>query len=267
MKAIVLSYDKYHPLADNMIQSYEEIWPSNPFVFRVPYQKYPKYLKDKYREKIELWETPSEIKPTVLSLLSDLRDDDWIYWCIDDKYLVTIDEPAANNIYKWITKITDEKVDGVLFCRCRGLLDDRNLREGTAVTTPTGEELIERVNYYQFWIHQFMRVRILRNLFSEFPDKHFTAIEMDAFTGQRAELPVKEFNSDEKMYVSVRNMVRFGESTTGGKLTRNCRNSLLHRGMGVPSSFQMGHDRMYMGKLHIKTILKAFINNLRKKYI
>ena len=112
-----------------------------------------------------------------------------------------------------------------------------------------------------------MRVRILRKLFSEFPDRHFTAIEMDAFTGQREELPVKEFNSEEKMYVAVRNMARFGESTTGGKITRNCRDSIVRHGLGVPSSFQMCHDRMYLGKLHIKTILKIFIKNLRKKYI
>ena len=111
MKAIVLSYDKYHPFADNMIQSYEEIWPSHPFVFRVPYQNYPKYLKDKYGDKIELWEAPYEIKPTVLSLISDLRDDEWIYWCIDDKYLAAIDEQAVNNTYRWVTEIADKNTN------------------------------------------------------------------------------------------------------------------------------------------------------------
>lgn len=33
MKAIVLSYDKYHPITDHMIRSYEDVWLSKILCF------------------------------------------------------------------------------------------------------------------------------------------------------------------------------------------------------------------------------------------
>ena len=117
MLAIVLSCDKYHPLTDHMISCYVRKWPSNPFVFRVPYQEFPQSLAWKFGSKIELVRTPRNIKKTVLSLLSDLDEDEWIYWCIDDKYLVEIDEAAANKSLEWIGQLDNPMDCGIMFCR------------------------------------------------------------------------------------------------------------------------------------------------------
>lgn len=80
MKAIVLSCDKYHPMADHMIQCYQDIWPSNNFTFRIPYQNETNYFNLKYGNKVEMIKSDRMIKPTVLKLIEDLVDDDWVYW-------------------------------------------------------------------------------------------------------------------------------------------------------------------------------------------
>ena len=239
-----------------MIRSYGQIWPSHPFVFRVPYQDYPKPLKRRYGEKIELVRTPPEIKPTVLGLLADIADDEWIYWCIDDKYLIRLDETIANHLLHWVETVDDITVSGVLFCRCRRLLNPVNLRTGTEIALATGERLIERDNYYQIWIHQFIRAKILKSLFESFPDRHFSAIEMDAFTGQREELPIKKFEPEQKMYVVLGNIAVFGESTTGGKITRNCFSSMQRAGMDIPENFPLSYESMRMGKLPVGVKLR-----------
>ena len=233
MKAIVLSCDKYHPLADHMIQSYQEIWPSHPFLFRVPYQQFPTNLNNKYTNKIELIKTPPDIKQTVLTLIDDLAAEDWIYWCIDDKYLVEINETAVNNCVKWVSKISDPMDCGVMFCRCRKLLDLENLRHDCDAVSAYGNEYIQRKNYYQFWIPQFLRVKILRELFQEFPDSPFKAKEMDAFTGQNPGLTVKKLRKDQRMHVSKINNARFGESTIAGVITKNCFTSMQLRNISA----------------------------------
>ena len=104
LKAIVLTHDENHLLTDHMIQSYQEVWPSNPFKFRVPYQKHPGELNRKYGDKIDLIQTPPDIKQTVLTLIQDLSDEEWVYWSLDDKYLIEINETSANNCIEWVRK-------------------------------------------------------------------------------------------------------------------------------------------------------------------
>ena len=94
MKAIVLTHDKNRSVTHHMIARYLHKWPDNPFVFRVPFQE----LEEQSSPKVEFIKTPKSIKKTVLGLLEDLEEDEWIYWCIDDKY------PEQLNIEKIIKK-------------------------------------------------------------------------------------------------------------------------------------------------------------------
>ena len=231
-----------------MIQSYQEIWPSNPFVFHVPFQQYPEELKQKHGDRINLIKTPPDIKQTILCLIEDLAEEEWIYWCIDDKYLVEIDEKSANNCFDWVNKLEDAQDCGVMFCRCRKLLEDENLRSDKIRLSPNGDEYIERKNYYQFWIPQFLRVKVLRELFLEFPDTPFRAKEMDVFTGQMSNLIVKKFRQNQKMFVSKINYGRFGESTCGGRITQNCLESMIGRGISI-ADFKTSSTSKLIGKM------------------
>jgi len=222
----------------------------------VPFQEYPATLKEKYGDRIELVETARDIRSTVLQLLTDMDDDEWIYWAIDDKYLISINEPATNNVLEWLYSIQEDDIQGIMFCRCRKLLDDRNLRPGTNVSDLHGNQFIERKNYYHCWVHQFFRVGVLRRLFLGFPERHFTAVEMDAFTGQRENLEVKEFEEWERMYVSTDNMAIFGESTTGGKITKNCAKSFRRVGLAIPDWCELSGDRMVIGDMPMLSRVK-----------
>jgi len=248
MKAIVLSCDRYHPFTEHMIASYQAIWPSHQFTFRIPYQQYPQQLNDKFGSGIELISTPADIKQTVLTLISDLQDDEWIYWCIDDKYLVDIDEDSASSCFEWVNKITDPSVCGVMFCRCRKLLDSANLYTKNTLSSPHGNQYIQRRNYYQIWVPQFMRIKVLRELFLGFPDRAFSAKEMDVFTRQEPGMIVKPFNKTDRMYVSSHNHACFGESTVGGQVTQNCQMSMRKYGISF-EGFEVSHKEIIIGKI------------------
>ncbi len=86
IKAIVLSCDRYRPIAEHMMLQYERLWPEHPFVFHIPYQN----LAGQESERTRYFETPEEIRPTVLQLLAGIDDEEWVYWCVDDKYPIQL---------------------------------------------------------------------------------------------------------------------------------------------------------------------------------
>ena len=230
MKAIVLSYDKYSPLVEHMVFSYQKLWPDHSFRFRIPYQKYPEHLTDKYGAAIEPVPSKKGIKDTVQTLIRDLPDDEWVYWCIDDKYLIDLNLKEVIKVANCIKSISDSTICGVSFSRCRGLMKSENLKAKKRLSTGSHKlVLIERKNYSQIWMHQFLRVKVLRTLFETFPDRNFVAKEMDTYIKQ-VQLP-----EDQKLYVTSQNMAVFGESTTRGMLTKNCAVSLEKFGLDVPN--------------------------------
>ncbi len=94
MKAIVLTCDRYRAITEHMILQYERSWPDHPFIFQIPYQD----ARGTDTTKTNYHKTPEDIKGTVLHLLADVDDEEWIYWCVDDKYpvrLVTGKKPPS----------------------------------------------------------------------------------------------------------------------------------------------------------------------------
>ena len=123
----------------------------------------------------------------------------------------------------------DEKdISGLLFCRCRGMLLEENLT-GNKFIDAQGNEYLERKNYEQIWIHQYLKVKVLRHLFNSFPDKIPIAKAMDSLKNQ-----VEKPNSH-KLYVTLDNLAAFGESTSRGVITRNCFKSMNANNISIPS--------------------------------
>lgn len=244
MKAIVLTCDKYMKIADHMIQTYMKLWPDNPFVFRIPYEKYPHFMKKKYGSKIELVKAQNVIKQKVLKLLEDIPDDEWIYWCMDDKYLIDINKDKANQFYKWVSTLKDPKICGISFARAKCLLRPSNLKGlDKSIIPHTGDYLIERRNYSRIWLHQFLRSKALKNLFERFPERKFYPKEMDSFK-DNMKLP-----KGQKLYVSEKNYVVFGESVSRGVLTKNCAYSFNNLNIKIPRGFQISDDEIIIGKM------------------
>lgn len=184
-----------------------------------------------------------------MSLLRDLDDHEWIYWCIDDKFLLKINVCKAMDCFEWVSQKYSSDIQGAMFCRCRRLLEECHLITYDIRTSPGGEKYIRRKNYHQFWIHQFLRVGLLRKLFLSFPDRSFRAKEMDYLTGQQPGMNVLPFDYNEKVYVSGMNHAIFGESMHGGKLTRLCRDSMARHSIEIPSGYVMTDSQTIIGDL------------------
>jgi hypothetical protein len=225
-KAIVLTYDKNRIFTDHMICKYDELWPSHPFIFRVPYQEIE---PSQPSNKVEYVKTPADIKSTVLELLKDLDDEELIYWCIDDKYPHYLDVNLIEKMLPWIFNRSrvDPDASGFLLCRCRGLLRRKRLT-GKRIVKFFGWQFLERANYSQIWIHQFLKVKVLRHLFEAFPDKIEEAKQMDNLIKHKVQKPISQ-----RLYVIKKNITVFGESCSRGKITKGCRDSLIKSGVSV----------------------------------
>lgn len=206
-----------------MIACYHELWPDHPFIFRIPYNEENRILPGTNKEFIK---TLPDIKSTVLTLLQDLDDEEWIYWCIDDKYPVKLEVDRIKRLYNSILSGLANNMSGILFCRARKMLDPAFLTRQNAMID--GELLLERKAYQQIWIHQFLRVKVIRYMFESFPDNIQKAKLMDDMKDNLLK------PSGHHLYVTASNCAVFGESTVNGVITGNCLQSLSDKGFPIP---------------------------------
>ena len=116
IKAIVLTCDRWRAITRHLILKYERLWPDHPFVFHVPYQE----LRGTDTDRIKYHAAPEDIKGTILHLLADIDDEEWIYWCVDDKYPIQLPTDKVASLISHAMR--SPGIDGLLFCRCRALL-------------------------------------------------------------------------------------------------------------------------------------------------
>ncbi|MBQ0798131.1 MAG: hypothetical protein KBT63_02520 [Porticoccaceae bacterium] len=255
IKAIVLTYDKYRSFTDHMILRYEKLWPDHPYLFQVPYQELSPTV---HSNRVQYHQCPPDIKGTVLTLLDGLDDEEMIYWCIDDKYPIKLDTGKIEKIHKWLYAENKENISGLLFCRCRGMLKKANLT-GNKLLNGQGDVYLERKNYRQIWMHQYLKVKVIRHLFESFPDKIPLAITMDAFKKQ-IEKP-----KSHQVFVTSNNLAVFGESTSRGVITKNCIKSMKLNNMSIPSwVLETTPHEIIMGN-ESQDKLPRFINRLIKR--
>ncbi|MEG3437052.1 hypothetical protein V0288_07970 [Pannus brasiliensis CCIBt3594] len=265
MKAIVLTYDKYMKFAEHTIYTYQKFWPSHPFTFRVPYGENP-LDRSRFGDRVELVQmdcaralSPAEIekspklfnpiKETVLTLLKDLPDEEWIFWCMDDRYIMRIQEDKVNDIHDFVIDHAGPDVLVVNYARNRAggyFKSDKYIKEGVEILTPKGQILRETVysdgTYLpDTWSHQFIRVKGIRRIFESFPDRPFVAKTMDSF--DLPKLP------GEKQLMVENNLVVFGESTSRGEITENCVASFKRWKMELPSNMTISSKYHVIGEL------------------
>jgi len=241
MRALVLTYDRYRLITEHMLKTYSIHWPNNKFIFRIPYQEDTRICA--HGQAIELVQMGSGIKETVRGLLQGIPDDEWVFWCLDDKFLIAIDENAASYFSNWLSEINDPLISGLCFCRARRLLLPDTVNEIAKARTARGDPLLLRLNYNQIWLHQFLRARVVRALFDTFPDINFKAEEMDIFKNKQV-IP-----HDTNLYVTERNYAVFGESTVGGKLTKGCMASMQKFAVKIPLNFEVMDMSVVIGDL------------------
>jgi hypothetical protein len=243
MKAIVLTFDRHRAITEHLILQYQTIWPDHPFRFRIPYQQ----LRGRDSERVEYIESPPQIAATILRLLDDIDDEEWVYWCSDDKYPIHLVVEKVTELLQYV--LTTSELSGLLFCRARATLDQPELAllPGRLVT-PGGDVLLERRGWYQIWIHQFLKAKVLRSLFSRLPLQIPSAKALDALKDQ---VPKPD---EFRLFVTEQNFAVFGESTKRGVITGNCLESIRRTDIELPEWFQRSNGEwVTMGKLTEKT--------------
>jgi hypothetical protein len=239
MKAIVLTCDRYRAVTEHMIHKYKELWPDHPFVFRIPYQE----LGGHATASTEYVETPPAIRETVLQLIANLADEDWIYWCVDDKYPIQLVLGKINQLMT--DAINSPDMSGLIFCRGKALL-----RKPEVTLYPEerrnslGDVYLERKGWHQIWIHQLLRVKVLRHLFSHMPKEIASAKLMDQLKDEVPKLP------EHRLFVTMENFAVFGESTHKGTLNQNCYESIRKTDIALPKWFRRPNGKyVIIGKL------------------
>jgi hypothetical protein len=239
LKAIVLSCDRYRAITEHMIFQYERLWPNHPFAFRIPYQR----DRGTDTKRTTYRQTPEDIKGTVLHLLADLDDEEWIYWCVDDKYPIQL---VTGKIMSLITHaLGAPEMSGLLFCRCRVTLNSPKLAlYPKEIVSPSGDIYLERKAWYQIWLHQLLKVKVLRYLFNHLPDRIPSAKEMDQLKDNIVKPP------ELRLFVTKENFAVFGESTARGLITQNCYESIVANQIELPEWFQHPNGQyVTLGKL------------------
>jgi hypothetical protein len=240
LKAIVLTWDRHRVITQHMIAQYARLWPDHPFVFRIPFQT----LAGINAPREEFIKAPADIPETVLQLIADLGDEEWIYWCVDDKYPIDLRVEQFTTLFEYVRGERD--IAGLLCCRCRITLDqpEVSLVVGSERVTPDGDVLLERSKWYQIWIHQFLRVKVLRYFFTHMPKDIPNAKVMDEL---KNEIPKPD---DLGLFVTQKNYAVFGESTQRGMITENCYHSIKASGLALPEWFKRSNGNyVTMGQL------------------
>jgi hypothetical protein len=239
INAVVLSYDRYRPVQSNLLAAYHQLWPNAPFRFLIPFQKSePAVSLKRFGFTVLGLHVPAPIQETLDGLLRAIGDEEWIYWCMDDRYPLELDTPAMKEITEWIMH-KNPPVDGILCTRsprdwslCGAHLWRHRL------VGPGNRVFLRKKHYGSIWSHQFLRAKVIRSLFREFPRDLKQAKEMDHYLFQ-ARLP-ESF----KLYVARDSLGLFAESASRGSLTENCVQSMRTHGIKIPDDFSVAPARI-----------------------
>lgn len=243
--AIVLTCQRYAPLADHMINCYQKTWPDNPLRFFLPDGLLMQTVASQHPDKVALMHTGEgdkrgRFRAAVLDLLKDIKDDDWIYWCPDDKYPIWLDQRIAWQAF--------ESLDKMPFNIAGLCIANRKTHERPQAAAKAKKKLslgrcvfTARQDYKRIWLHQFLRARVIRHLFEGFPEVIWPPKSMDDLHKQ-----IKYPDSCSR-YIIDKNAMVLGESTHRGLITANCAKS-LQMYQGIPEGFEISNQRIIIGR-------------------
>ena len=246
INAIVLTYDRNRIFTENMIKSYEKIWVDHPLIFHIPYQNLNKI---DVKSKVIFHKSKPDIHSTINTLLKNFNDNEMIYWCIDDKYPIKLDLKKIKELLKCIKINNHSYLDGLIFCRCRALNHSFNITNSNK-NFFENLKILERKGYHQIWIHQFLKVKILKFLFNKFGKIKFPYKN----NLETLDFKIKKLNKpkNQKLFVTKKNFAIFGESTVEGSITLNCKKSLSTNKIRIPNKFKNYiNKKIYIGGFKI----------------
>lgn len=150
---------------------YEKLWPDNKFTFRIPYNNNIESTHSHFAQSknVNLIKCGSSILDTMEALLEGIDDEEWVYWCIDDRFPIEIDVNENNSIFDEL--YNQGKYDAFDFLRNYGprrKLKQRN--DLISIEVNSREFLEHRTNIKPlalgFWMNHYVKGKVLKRLFS-----------------------------------------------------------------------------------------------------
>jgi hypothetical protein len=226
--AIVMTKDSYRPFTLNMILSYEELWPDHPLEFFVPYQDDTSMGPKIHRSRINFIQTAPGFRDTVLTLLEGLGCDDWVYFCIDDKFPTRVNASLMSEVFDRVRsgEANPPEVAGLAFTRSRAAVSWPDISIKKSVSF--GQQAYRKASLVNFWFHQLVRVQVLLDFFQTLPAVS-AAKEMD--------FHVQEFRQDGVFLTTRTHALSLSESTSRGRVTASALKSLQSRQIDVGQTF------------------------------
>lgn len=226
--AIVLTFDRNRLSTLNMLASYEDLWPTHPFRFLVPFQK---TKEGSSSFNVEPVPSPPGIMDTVAALIERVGPEELVWWAIDDKFLAQVN---VDRIELALEKsFSEPHLDGLAFTELDkkriGLRPNSRYFSGPAIVG--GEKGLRKKTFHRIWLHQLVRAQVVRDFFSPIHSVS-SAKELDKYVQRK--LPDDKF-----LYVTRTTLLSFWESTHRGVPTRELINSLSARELQLTSSEQL----------------------------
>ena len=274
MKGIVLSFDPHLEIANLLVETYNRLWPDHRFQFRIPFtNRDPRSI---FRaQNVEFISTPPDIRSTVESLLRNLPEDEFVFWCIDDRYPIEIFETTVLRTVRDFAsevsgdvdsiKLTDLTVEGIQgkLRLMQGMVERRllrwltrswrrqlSLRPENDKTWRQREEAVAREPAFTLGGQRFFRQ--LGHPKNGFYMPQFTTPAFLKRFFLTPALPLKygirEFhrfllstNLEHKSYFPNKFLLSVGESTFRGRLSMVCYEQMLKFGV-VPPKIEIVRD-------------------------
>jgi hypothetical protein len=238
VKAIVLTFDDHLPVARLVVTAYGKLWPDHPFRFRIPYNGDRPPAWSEAEGKIDWIHSPRPIKATMTRLLEGVPDEDWVYFCMDDKVPLEINRSAARRIHRFVLGLDQADISTVQVTRNNGV--NRYIDFASWRFRPRRGLYFEKVDYHNFYQHQFVRARLLKRVFqSDEVAEDFTlkkGCDVDRLLGM-SPFARKRTLPGERAFVPFRNAMLLAESFMAGRVTPACARALrLH---GLPPLTEM----------------------------
>lgn len=201
MRAIVLTYDDRHKYAELLYNMYMKLWPECEINFHIPYnQNFIPFMSE--RDNITLVNCDKDINTTMELLLDGLSDDDWVYWCCDDRFPTRINTQQIKRVYKNVHQLSEYdfiKPYTHPLCKPHTQYIDNDIS-----LQASGPQ-------WGFWMHHFCKVGVLRDVFSQpncktiydYHDNILTGVVMNNISG----------------ICYNKNLITFGEPTIEDQLT------------------------------------------------
>jgi hypothetical protein len=231
MKAILLGYDKDFGFIQLAYKAYMALWPDCPLIFRIPIndRNNPDFAFFSGKPNVELIDSPSPFKATARALLEGIGDEEWVYWCISDRYPSYLNVGKINKILKYIAMGSADPYNAIRLINTHEQVNSQSVMIDDLA-------FFHKVGYhFGFWHHQFLKAKVLRfNLCHPLLAEDYHVSYLNRRFHLIADRPDGMLSVFEQTLVPKEAIMHISEPCLNGHITINGLSDLTKYGCKIP---------------------------------